>query len=178
MIKEGRCHIYLSKSLLPLSQTDFFFSCIISPLADCNMTKFLSVGWTVKTKLAQTVESACNSGDLGLIPRPGRSPGKRNGYPFQYSYPSVHGILQARILDLVATPSSRGSSQPRDCMSFMFLALAARFYTTSTTWDTPVGDHFSLKTCETCLQGSLTKQKTEVMGWQGVNMRTRERSHY
>ena len=27
---------------------------------------------------------------------------------------SVHGILQARILERVATPSSRGSSQPRD----------------------------------------------------------------
>ena len=28
--------------------------------------------------------------------------------------PSVHGILQARILEWVATPFSRGSSQPRD----------------------------------------------------------------
>ena len=27
---------------------------------------------------------------------------------------SVHGILQARILEWVATPSSRGSSGPRD----------------------------------------------------------------
>ena len=27
---------------------------------------------------------------------------------------SVHGILQAQILEWVATPSSRGSSQPRD----------------------------------------------------------------
>ena len=27
---------------------------------------------------------------------------------------SVHGILQARILDWVAMPSSRGSSRPRD----------------------------------------------------------------
>ena len=30
-------------------------------------------------------ESACNSGDLGLIPRLRRSPGEWNGYPFQYS---------------------------------------------------------------------------------------------
>ena len=30
-------------------------------------------------------ESACNAGDLGLIPGLGRSPGERNGYPFQYS---------------------------------------------------------------------------------------------
>ena len=27
---------------------------------------------------------------------------------------SVHGILQARILEWIAMPSSRGSSQPRD----------------------------------------------------------------
>ena len=30
-------------------------------------------------------ESACNAGDLGSIPRLGRSPGKGNGNPFQYS---------------------------------------------------------------------------------------------
>ena len=30
-------------------------------------------------------ESACNAGDPGSIPGSGRSPGKGNGYPFQYS---------------------------------------------------------------------------------------------
>jgi len=30
-------------------------------------------------------ESACNSGDLGLIPESRGSPGEGNGYPFQYS---------------------------------------------------------------------------------------------
>ena len=30
-------------------------------------------------------ESTCNSGDLGLIPGLGRSPGEGNGYPLQYS---------------------------------------------------------------------------------------------
>ena len=30
-------------------------------------------------------ESACNAGDLGLIPRSGRSPGEGNGNPLQYS---------------------------------------------------------------------------------------------
>ena len=29
--------------------------------------------------------SACNAGDLGLIPESGRSPGEGNGYPLQYS---------------------------------------------------------------------------------------------
>ena len=32
-------------------------------------------------------------------------------YPMDYT---VHGILQARILEWVAFPFSRGSSQPRD----------------------------------------------------------------
>ena len=30
-------------------------------------------------------ESACNAGDVGLIPGLGRSPGEGNGNPFQYS---------------------------------------------------------------------------------------------
>ena len=30
-------------------------------------------------------ESACNAGDVGLIPESGRSPGGGNGYPLQYS---------------------------------------------------------------------------------------------
>ena len=36
--------------------------------------------------------------------------------PVDYSPPgsSVHGILQARMLEWVAMPFSRGSSQPRD----------------------------------------------------------------
>ena len=40
---------------------------------------------------------------------------------------SVHGILQARKLEWVAMPSSRGSSQPRFLAS---PALAGRFFTT------------------------------------------------
>ena len=37
-------------------------------------------------------------------------------HPIDYStqVSSVHGIIQARILEWVAMPSSRGSSQPRD----------------------------------------------------------------
>ena len=42
---------------------------------------------------------------------------------------SVHGILQARILEWIAISSSRGSSQPRDP------ALAGGFFTTSTAWE-------------------------------------------
>ena len=49
---------------------------------------------------------------------------------------SVHGILQARILEWVAMPSSRGSSQPRiEPKSIISPALAGRFFTSSTTWE-------------------------------------------
>ena len=40
---------------------------------------------------------------------------------------SVHGILQARILEWVARPSSRGSSQPRDRTQVS--SIAGRFFT-------------------------------------------------
>ena len=45
-------------------------------------------------------ESACNAGDLGLIPGLGRTPGEREGYPLQYSglenSPDciVHGVVK------------------------------------------------------------------------------------
>ena len=45
-------------------------------------------------------ESACNAGDLGLIPGSGRSPGDGNGYPLQYSSlkKSMHrGAKQATV---------------------------------------------------------------------------------
>ena len=40
---------------------------------------------------------------------------------------TVHGILQARILDWVAFPFSRGSSQPRDQTQVSHIA--GRFFT-------------------------------------------------
>ena len=45
-------------------------------------------------------------------------------------------MLQARILEWVAMPSSRGSSQPRDQpVSLMSPALAGEFFTTSASWE-------------------------------------------
>ena len=35
--------------------------------------------------VAQTVEFACNTGDLGSVPELGKSPGEKNGNPLQYS---------------------------------------------------------------------------------------------
>ena len=51
---------------------------------------------------------------------------------------SVHGILQARILEWVAMPSSRGSSYPMNQTHAgepASPALAGRFFITSTTWE-------------------------------------------
>ena len=55
-----------------------------------------------------------------------------------YSPPSssVHGILQARILEWVAMPSSRDLPHPgMELAPLMSPALAGRFFTTSTTWE-------------------------------------------
>ena len=49
---------------------------------------------------------------------------------------SAHGILQARILEWVSMPPSRGSSLPRDGSSS---ALAGGFLTTSAIWEAPRG---------------------------------------
>jgi len=46
---------------------------------------------------------------------------------------SVHGILQVRILEWVAIPFSRGSSQPRDQTQVSFIA--GRFFTMRVTRD-------------------------------------------
>ena len=69
-------------------------------------------------------ESACNSGDLGSIPGLGSSLGEGKGYPsilaWRIPWTVAHqallsmGILQKSILERVAMPSSRGTSQPRD----------------------------------------------------------------
>ena len=45
-------------------------------------------------------ESACNAGDLSLIPRSGRSPGEGIGYPLQYSWASL-------VAPLVKNPPAR-----------------------------------------------------------------------
>ena len=57
--------------------------------------------------LAGSEESACNAGDLGLIPGLERSPGEGNGNPLQYSWlensmdrgawrATVHGVTESQ----------------------------------------------------------------------------------
>ena len=51
--------------------------------------------------------------------------------------PLFLGIFQARILEWVTMPSSRGSSQPRDGTRTFYISLASagRFFPTSPTWE-------------------------------------------
>ena len=47
----------------------------------------VELGYRVGASLmAQRVVSACNVGDLGLIPELERSPGEKNGNPLKYSF--------------------------------------------------------------------------------------------
>ena len=61
---------------------------------------------------------------------------------------SVHGILPAGVLEWVAMPISRGSSQPKDCIHVSCgFCITGRFFTTeppgdaNTNWDhlNPIG---------------------------------------
>ena len=78
-------------------------------------------------------ESACNAGDPSSIPGSGRSPGEGIDYPLQYSGQEnsidciVHGILQARILELGAYPFSSRSCRPRNRTGVS--CTAGRFFT-------------------------------------------------
>ena len=40
-------------------------------------------------------ESACNAGDLGSVPRLGRSPGEGKGYPLQFWPGEFHGLYSS-----------------------------------------------------------------------------------
>ena len=67
---------------------------------------------------------------------------------------SVHGILQAKILEWVAMSPSMGSSRTRDRpMSVMSPELASGFFTTGTTWEAPGGVMVATKSGfgKTCL---------------------------
>ena len=66
---------------------------------------------------------------------------------------SVHGILQARILESVDMPSSRGSSlTQRSNPSLTSPALAGRFFTTSATWEAQSTLYLTLN--QTCYLGN------------------------
>ena len=77
--------------------------------AEKNGTRVHSAGVKVKVLVTQSCLTLCDPVDCN-------PPGS-----------SVHGILQARILEWVAMPSSRGSSRPRDRTQVS--CIAGRFFT-------------------------------------------------
>ena len=87
-------------------------------------------------------------------------------YPVHYSPlgSSVHGILQARIVEFVAISYSRGSSWPRDeihvscisCVAGRFCATEPPGKTLKKPYDPPFSPHWSLsKSCSLLLLGSI-----------------------
>ena len=118
-----RCSLVNSFCLKPNQETEFSFFSFV--LQDGCLTMLCSFRWTAKrpshtyacvhAKSLHLCLTLCEPTDCSL-------PGS-----------SVHGILQARILEWVAMLSSRGSSRPSDRTP----ALAGRFFTTSATWEAP-----------------------------------------
>ena len=97
-------------------------------------------------------------------------------HPMDGSLPgsSVHGILQARILEWVAMPSSRGSSQPRDrtqvsCIAGRFFTIWATRDLSSSCLQQGVGSHCRLALLYgvpgVCLLADMFKSRNEPGGW-------------
>ena len=61
--------------------TPLQYSCLENPMARGAWVGYYSVGFPGGS---DSKESACNAGNLGLIPGSGRSPGERNGNTLQY----------------------------------------------------------------------------------------------
>ena len=72
-------------------------------------------------------------------------------YPMECSLPrsSVHEILQAKILECVAIPFCRGSSQPRDWVQVSIIA--GRFFTIWTTREAWCNTQVNVKVAQPCL---------------------------
>ena len=79
-----------SSFLSSVSPTLICTTCLLTWYETCSYQKWSEVKWS-EVKVAQSCLTLCNPIDC-----------------------TVHGILQARILEPVAIPFSRGSSQPRD----------------------------------------------------------------
>ena len=90
------------------------------PPIKINNLKKIPKKWITRVKLLQSCLALCDTMDRIL-------PGS-----------SVHGILQASILEWVAVPSSRASLEPRDQTHIsMSFALVVGFFIASATWEAP-----------------------------------------
>ena len=70
------------KNLPAMQETPVPFQGLGDPLEEGRLSTPVFLGFTCDSV---GKESACNAGDLSLIPGLGRSPGERKGYPLQYS---------------------------------------------------------------------------------------------
>ena len=78
------CHCLLQ--LCTLNIYNFYLSRKYKNCLKINLfTQYRSLSIICLTGGSDSKESACNAGDLGSISEPGRSPGKWNGNPLQYS---------------------------------------------------------------------------------------------
>ena len=83
---------------------------------------------------------------------------------------SVHGIIQARILEGVAMPSSRRSSQPRD--QTQVCHIAGRFFTIWATREAHIGptSPSSSRLPLSCPTGSWSSQTSAGLDWRHSSM--------
>ena len=106
LVKQACLVLWLSKPALLsnhyLTGASYIFFYVQS-LSGINylITHFVPLGFTDGSA---GKEPACNMGDLGSVPRLGRSPEERKGYPLQYSGLEnsmdrrVHGVTNSRTL--------------------------------------------------------------------------------
>ena len=71
-------------------------------------------------------ESTCNAGDLGLIPRLGKSPGEGKGYPLQYS--GLENSMDSWGHKELATTEQLSLSLSFQGTSFFFFFFSTVFY--------------------------------------------------
>ena len=109
-----------SELLSKAGQTFFQIVLTISAISILVLVHVILLSACARAKLFQSCPALCDSTDCSTAGS------------------SVHGILQARILEWVALPFSRGSSQPWiEPTSLTSPVLAGGFFTTSTTWEAP-----------------------------------------
>ena len=69
-------------------------------MSDINNKWSIYIGVYTTQRGSVVRKSACNSGDAGFIPEPGRSPGEGNGNPLQYAClgnPMGREVLRATV---------------------------------------------------------------------------------
>ena len=102
-------------------------------------------------------ESACNSGDLGLSPWSGRSPGEGNGSPLQYSClenSMDRGAWQATVYGV-----RKSCTKLSDFHTFTFTCIICYIYKTDNKDST--GNYTQYSVITTCM--GKESEKEEIM---------------